>query len=57
MEENSLHQVVMGTVDTTLMERVGPSSSGAEGDRLPVHLNSSYSAACLGDTEATTKSS
>ena len=33
----------LGIDDTTVTERVEPSSFVAAGDRLPVHLNSSYS--------------
>ena len=41
----------IGTQDTTLIERVEPSSVVAAGDRLPDYLNSSYSSACPGDTQ------
>ena len=44
----------MGTDETTL---VGPSSLAVAVDRLPVHLNSSFGTACLGDPQATSKSS
>ena len=47
----------MGTDDTTLIGRVEPSSCGVAGDRLPVHLSSSCSAACRGDIRTATKSS
>ena len=46
----------MGTDDTTLIERVEPSSFVAAADRLLVHLNSSYSTACAGDTWTSTQS-
>ena len=42
---------------TVLIERVEPSSFAAGSDRLPVHLSSSSSGACPGDTQTTTKSS
>ena len=45
----------MGTDDTTLIDMVEPSSFVAVGDRLPVHLKSSYSTACPGDTRTNTK--
>ena len=45
----------MGTDDTTLIGKVEPSSFVAVGDRLLVHLNSSYGTACLGDTRTATK--
>ena len=58
MSENQLGSVAtgsggIGTHDTTLIERVELSSFVAGGDRLLVHLNSSYSSystACLGDS-------
>ena len=37
-------------------EVVEPSTFVAAGDRLLVHLNSSYNTACRGDTRAATKS-
>ena len=40
-----------GTDATAFIEGVQPSSSVAAGDRLILHLNSSYSAACVGDTQ------
>ena len=46
-----------GTDDTTLIQRVEPSSFGAAGDRLPVHLSSLKIAACLGDARTSTQSS
>ena len=46
-----------GTDDTTFIEVVEPSSFAAAGDRLLLHLNISYSTACPGDIQATTKSS
>ena len=45
----------IGTQDTTLIERVEPSSVVAAGDRLPDYLNSSYSSACPGDTQTATE--
>ena len=50
-------RVGMGTHDTTLIGRVEPSSFGAVGDRLLVHLTSSKNTACLGDTPTATQSS
>ena len=55
MEEHQPESVATrrGTVgidDTALMERVEPSSFGAEGDRLLVHVSSPKISACLGDT-------
>ena len=47
----------MGTDDTTLIERMEPSSFVAAGDRLLVLLNSSRSTACPGDTRTTPKGS
>ena len=47
----------MGTDDTTLIGKVEPSSFVAVGDRLLVHLNSSYGTACPGDTRTATKKS
>ena len=41
----------MGIGDTILHEKVEPSSLAAASDRLPVHLNSSNSTACPGDTQ------
>ena len=46
----------IGTQDTTLIERVEPSSVVAAGDRLPDHLDSSCSSACLGDTQTAIQS-
>ena len=43
----------LGTDDATLAEGVQQSSFVAVGDRLPVHLNSSFSTAYLGDPDAT----
>ena len=43
-----------GTDDTKMIQRVEPSSFITAGDRLLVHLNSSDSTACPGDTQATT---
>ena len=45
----------MGIDDTTLIEVVEPSSFVAAGDRFPVHLNSSYSTASIGDILVTKK--
>ena len=47
----------VGTDDTTLIERVEPSSYIAASYRLPARLNRSYSTACLGDTHTATPSS
>ena len=47
----------LGTDDTTLFEVVEPSSFVPAGDRLLVHLNSSYASGCPGDTRTATKSS
>ena len=61
-EENQLGSVAtgsgsVGTEDTTLMERVEPSSLVAAGDRLPLHLSSSKIVQCLGDARTSTQSS
>ena len=40
-----------GTDDTVFVERVEPISFVAAGDRLPVHLNSSYCTASPGDAK------
>ena len=45
----------VNTDDTTLTERVEPSSFGAAGDRLLVHLSISKITACPGDTRINTK--
>ena len=45
----------LDTDDETQLERMEPSSIAAAGDRLLVRLNSSYSAACPGDTRTATK--
>ena len=55
MEEHQRESVgtgsgTVGIDDTTLIERVEPSSFGAEGDRLFVHVSSPKISACLGDT-------
>ena len=47
----------MGAGDTISIGRREPSSFVAAGDRLLVHLHSSYSTACPGDTPTTLKSS
>ena len=57
MEEHQLGSAArasggMGTEDTTMIERVEPTSFAAAGDRLLVHL----SAACPGDPQATPES-
>ena len=54
MEENHSESAAsgsggLGADDTTLIEGVGPSSFAAAGDRLLVHLNSSFSTGCHGD--------
>ena len=62
MEENQSESAAtgcgrVGTDHTTSMERVAPSSLGAAGDRLPVHLSSSKNTACLADTRTPAQSS
>ena len=47
----------LGTDDTTLIERVEPSTFGAAGHRLPVHLSSSEITACPADTGTSTQRS
>ena len=47
----------LGIDGTTFIEVVEPSSFVAVGDRLLVHLNSSHSVACFGDTQTYTNSS
>ena len=47
----------MAAADTTLIERVEPSSFAAAGDRLHVHLSNSKITACFGDTRTATQSS
>ena len=39
----------VGIDDTALIERVEPSSFGAEGDRMLVHVSSPKISACPGD--------
>ena len=46
----------MGTHDSTSIGRVEPRSFVALGDRLLVHVDSSFSTVCLGDTQIATKS-
>ena len=46
-----------GTDDTTSLERVETSPFVAAGDRMPTHLNSSFSTACPGDPQAKPQSS
>ena len=47
----------MGVDETTLIEIVEPSSFGASGGRLLVHLSNSQNTACPGQTRASTHSS
>ena len=56
VEENQLGSAAtagggLGTDDTTVIEVVQPSLLVAAGDRLLVHLSSSKSTACPGDTQ------
>ena len=48
MEEHQPESAAAGTADTTLIDGVEGSSFAAAGDRLHVHLNSSFSTTCLG---------
>ena len=62
MEENQLGSAATGSGrlradSTTLLDVVEQSSVAAAGDRLLVHQNSSFSAACLEDPQTTPKSS
>ena len=59
ISQNLLLQVAegLGTDVTTPTGGVEPSSFAAAGDRLPVHLNSSFSTACPGNPQDTPESS